>query len=199
MTRAINAAGLAIVKANEGLRLTAYRDIAGIETIGYGHTPATPGQQITPAQAGALLSADLAWAEDTVAAAARSATDNQFSAMVSLTFNVGPAAFRSSSVLRLHLAGDFSAAADAFLEWDKAHVNGALIESAGLLRRRGEEKALYLTPDAAPVAPVTRQPDIMAIIRQLQVALSTAGFYTGAVDGICGPLTIAAIRAAQAG
>ena len=38
MARMINAAGLALVRAYEGLRLEAYQDGAGIWTIGYGHT-----------------------------------------------------------------------------------------------------------------------------------------------------------------
>jgi len=36
--RHINDAGLALIERNEGLRVAAYRDIAGIWTIGYGHT-----------------------------------------------------------------------------------------------------------------------------------------------------------------
>jgi lysozyme len=69
--------------------------------------------------------------------------------MVSLCFNIGSGNFRTSSVLKFHLAGSVDAAADAFLLWDKAHVDGVLQEVAGLLARRQAERALYLTADVA--------------------------------------------------
>jgi lysozyme len=145
--RQINQAGLALVKADEGLRLKSYRDVAGIWTIGYGHTPAEEGQSITEAEAEGLLIHDLGSAETAVAAALGpvAATDNQYSAMVSLAFNIGNGAFRGSSVLRMHLAGQPDQAANAFLLWDKAHVDGELVIVPGLLRRRQEERALYLS------------------------------------------------------
>jgi lysozyme len=65
--------------------------------------------------------------------------------MVSLTFNVGMQGFLGSSVRRLHNAGEFPAAAGAFLLWDKAHVDGQLVTLPGLLNRRRAEEALYLT------------------------------------------------------
>ncbi|MGU3576415.1 glycoside hydrolase family protein [Brucellaceae bacterium C25G] len=40
MTRRINAAGLSVIQQWEGLKLTAYKDVAGIWTISYGHTSA---------------------------------------------------------------------------------------------------------------------------------------------------------------
>lgn len=151
MSRTINDAGLEIVKRNEGLKLAAYRDIAGIWTIGYGHTPARPGQVISTGDATALLRADLAHAEAAVDGATHdvATSDNEFSAFVSFTFNVGAGAFRSSTALRQHRAGDKKAAADALLSWSKAHVNGLLVIVPGLLRRRSEERALYLSPSAS--------------------------------------------------
>jgi lysozyme len=145
VTRQIVAAGLDLIKRNEGLRLTAYRDIAGIPTIGFGHCPATMGQTITEDEATALLQADLAWAENAVELATQGipTTDNQFSAMVSLTFNIGIGFFRTSTVLRKHRAEDYAGAAAAFLLWNKAHVDGELVVVQGLLRRRREESELY--------------------------------------------------------
>jgi lysozyme len=145
MTRQINQAGLALITQSEGLRLGAYQDAAGIWTIGYGHVPAFEGETVTPAQAEELLRADLEWAQDAVVSTADGATDNQFAAMTSLCFNIGAGAFRSSSVLRLHLAGDFAGAGLAFLLWDKVHADGGLVESPGLFRRRQAERALYLS------------------------------------------------------
>lgn len=150
--RQINSAGLSLIRANEGLRLTAYRDTARILTVGYGHTgpDVHMGQTITEAQAVSLLMADTAHAAAAVDMTTHdvSTSGNQFSAMVSLAFNIGTGAFRSSSVLRFHREGTFWGAAHAFELWDKSHVNGALVVLPGLLQRRKEEAALYLKPDA---------------------------------------------------
>lgn len=147
MAKHINNAGLEIVRVGEGLRLGAYRDVAGIWTIGYGHTcpDVRAGMIITEAQANDLLRADLAKAEEAVEGATQEeTTDNQFSAMVSLAFNVGTAAFHKSTVLASHRAANYAGAAQAFLLWDKAHVNGKLIVVPGLLKRRMQERGLYL-------------------------------------------------------
>ena len=47
------------IKRQEGLRLTTYVDTLGNRSIGYGHTPAFPGQTITEAEAESLLTQDL--------------------------------------------------------------------------------------------------------------------------------------------
>ena len=47
------------IKRQEGLRLTAYQDTLGNLTVGYGHTPAFPGQTITEAEADSWLMQDL--------------------------------------------------------------------------------------------------------------------------------------------
>ena len=148
MTRSINQAGLALIEHFEGLRLEAYQDVAGIWTIGYGHTRGVfPGMRFTAAQAQQALQDDLITAEAAVGSAVAGAntTDDQFAAMVSLCFNIGSGNFRSSTVLREHLAGDVPAAANAFLMWNKATVNGVLTVVAGLTARRTAERALYLS------------------------------------------------------
>ena len=150
MPRHINEAGLAMIKSFEGLRLDAYRDPVGIWTIGYGHIRGVqPGMTITEPQATDFLRQDLAAAENSVGAVTADAptTGNQFSAMVSLCFNIGSGNFRTSSVLRQHRAQNPAAAADAFLLWDKGHRDGQLVVLPGLRRRRQAERALYLTPD----------------------------------------------------
>lgn len=146
-------AALDLIRRNEGLRLEAYEDIAGVWTIGYGHTPAEPGEVITEVEATQLLLGDLEWAERAVddATCDVATSKNQFGALVSLTFNIGPQAFRRSTVLRLHRQGDFQGAAQAFLLWDKYHHNGELEVSEGLLRRRQEEAELYLLDDDVPL------------------------------------------------
>lgn len=147
MARAIGPDGLALIKEFEGLRLAAYQDVAGIWTIGYGHTRGVfPGMVITEDEADETLADDLQGAENAVdgATADVATTGNQFSAMVALCFNIGSANFRRSTVLGRHRAGDCPAAADAFLLWNKAHVDGVLCAVAGLTARRSAERALYL-------------------------------------------------------
>ena len=153
--RRINAAGLAIIRASEGLALRAYLCPAGILTIGYGHTgnDVMPGMVITAAEADAFLARDLEFFEERVdhalAAQARErTTGNQFSAMVSFAFNVGPAAFKDSTLLRKHNAGEYQAAADQFLRWNRAR--GRVLE--GLTARRKAERSLYLTPAGGEAA-----------------------------------------------
>lgn len=146
--RQINAAGLDIIKRNESCRLVAYPDATGIYTIGWGHVPAISGTRITQEHADELLRNDLDHFVSAVAGVTASVptTDNQFSAMVSLSFNIGVGAFRGSTVLHKHRLRDFSGAADAFGMWNKA--GGRVLK--GLTRRRGEERALYLSQPAQP-------------------------------------------------
>ena len=150
MTLTTNAAGISLIETSEGLVLTATRDPTGLWTIGYGHTVGvTAGERITPAQASALLAQDLAVFEAGVGAVALNPSSNEFSAMVSLAFNIGMGAFKGSTVLRDHNAGNKAGAADAFLLWNKAHVDGQLVELRGLDVRRAAERALYLKPGVA--------------------------------------------------
>ena len=136
------AAGMALTRSFEGLKLAAYADQRGVWTIGYGHTgPAVhPGLAITADEAQVLLESDLAGA---VAAVNRMVTaeisGNQFDALVDFTFNLGPAALLQSTLLRDVNAGALAAAAPQFLQWD--HVRGAVVP--GLLRRRQAEAALF--------------------------------------------------------
>jgi lysozyme len=146
--RVINGAGLALIKVFEACRLDAYQDVAGIWTIGYGHTlGVSSGMTFTQDQADQALVADLVNTETAVNTAVQgvATTDNQFAAMVSLSYNIGSAAFAPSTVLREHRAGRTQQAADAFLLWNKATINGVLQEVTGLTNRRNAERTLYLT------------------------------------------------------
>lgn len=73
-------------------------------------------------------------------------TQGQFDALVSLAFNVGAGAEKRSSVISLHRAGQYDAAADAFMKYD--HAGGREIEA--LANRRAAEGQGYL--DASPSA-----------------------------------------------
>ena len=144
MRRQINAAGRDIIKMAEGLKLVAYKCPAGVLTIGWGHTgpDVKPGLKIDRAQAEDLLDRDLAVFERGVDAVLGNATDNQFSACVSLAYNIGLGAFGRSSVLHEHKAGNFEMAAQSFGLWKKG--GGKVLP--GLVKRRAAEAALYLKP-----------------------------------------------------
>jgi len=142
MTRRISDRGAEFIARAEGLRLSVYQDPAGIWTIGYGHTgpAAAEGNRITEAEARRLLRADLATAERAVAdLVKRDLTDDQFAALVSLTYNIGRGAFTGSTCLRRLNAGDESGALEAWQWWTKA--GGRTL--AGLVRRRAAETRLW--------------------------------------------------------
>lgn len=140
---ALSSKGEALLKSFEALRLTAYQDQKGVWTIGWGHTAPDVVEGLT---------CDLPIAEhwflmDTQAAcnAVTAHTDvpitqNQFDAMVSLTFNIGIHAFSTSTLLAKFNAKQVQAAADQFCRWD--HISG--VYNAGLAKRRAEERALFL-------------------------------------------------------
>jgi len=139
--------GKAMIERFEGLRLEAYRCIAGILTIGYGHTGADvrEGMVITEAQADDLLARDLERFETGVNALAGRCTQGQFDSLVSFSFNLGLQALLKSTLLKKHKAGDYAAAAEQFLSWNKYRKNGQLVPSAGLTARRAAERAMYVS------------------------------------------------------
>ena len=122
MTRRINAAGLSLVKQWEGLKTTAYRDVAGVLTIGYGHTSAagapkvTPGMAIGDKDAERILKSDLAKFEARVERLVKvPLTDNQFAALVSFDFNTG--ALDKSTLLKKLNKGDYAAVPVELKRW----------------------------------------------------------------------------------
>jgi GH24 family phage-related lysozyme (muramidase) len=141
MARRVNGAALALIQQWEGLRLDAYQDIGGIWTIGYGSTTGvTAGMRITEAEATERLRRDLATAEAAVERAVKvDLTDNQFGALVSLVFNIGAGAFRSSSLLRRLNAGDYDSVPAEMARWNK--VGGKVVR--GLANRRAAEAGLW--------------------------------------------------------
>lgn len=136
-----SARGIALIEQFEGLRLQSYQDGAGVQTIGYGHTDKVKeGDTCTSAQADEWLESDVAQAERAVNALVKvPLNQNQFDALVSFTYNLGWAALEGSTLLRLLNAGATQIAAAEFSKWD--HVAGVV--SAGLLRRRQAEQALF--------------------------------------------------------
>lgn len=136
--------GIGLIKQFEGFRAQAYQDVVGVWTIGYGFTEGvTEGQHMTRAQADARLATELLRYEAAVLAACKvEPNQNQFDALVSLAWNIGPDRMAKSSVIKAHNRGDTQAAARAFGLWNKAGGK----EWPGLVRRRAAEAAIYLEP-----------------------------------------------------
>lgn len=166
--------GLELVKSFEGIpdgnpatvNVDPYLDPVGIWTIGWGHAiadhagrwlrgPAAREQAqalypggITRAQAETLLRADLLDAcRDVQRWATVPLSDTQFGALVSFVFNLGAGSLMKSTLLKKLNAGDAAGAAEQFLVWDKARVDGVLQPLPGLTRRRRAERALFLGED----------------------------------------------------
>lgn len=141
-------AGLDLIRRWEGCRLKAYRDSAGVWTIGYGLTSAAgivqvyEGMIITQRQADDYLARALVKYEQAVEQAiTRPMTQPQFDALTSLCYNIGPGALAGSSVVRRFNEGNITGAADAFLMWTKAGGK----ELQGLVNRRHDERRMFLT------------------------------------------------------
>lgn len=184
-----NAAGVALIKQFERLELTGYLCPAGVPTAGWGHTgpDVEVGRSYSQVRADTWLIDDLAGAEWEVTRRLKlAATPNQFSAMVSLCFNIGAGGFAKSSVLKFHNAGAHAKAGECFLLWNKATgADGVKRELKGLTRRRAAEAMLYMTPDAAEEAADpqrTRAADVEPTPAQPPV-VSNATITTGAIGG----------------
>lgn len=133
--------GLDLIKSFEGLRLESYLCPANVWTIGYGHTQGVkPGQVISEKQAESLLKGDLLVFEKAVLSHNLKLNQNQFDALVSFTYNVGPGNLAKSTLLqKVKLNSNDPAIRDEFMKWNKA--KGKTL--AGLTRRRKAEADLY--------------------------------------------------------
>jgi lysozyme len=148
-------AGYNLIKGFEGLYLHAYKDDAGVWTIGWGSTRYANGKKVQPGDvlvnrecADDLLEVTMGQYEEAVnTLVKRPISQNQFNACVSLAYNIGTGGFEGSSVLRELNAGNVQAAADAFLLWDKITdpKTGQHEVSSDLLDRRTKERALFLS------------------------------------------------------
>jgi GH24 family phage-related lysozyme (muramidase) len=141
--------GLKLIKEFEGCKLTAYKCPAGVWTIGIGSTRYSDGSAVKQGQtlvneeaALLLLSKTLTSYEHAVNAIKINLTQNEFDALVSLTYNIGAGNLASSTLVKMLKAGDSKAEiAKQFLRWDKA--GGKPL--AGLTRRRNAEAELFLS------------------------------------------------------
>jgi lysozyme len=134
--------GLNLTKSLEGLRLEAYLDVAGVPTIGYGHTGPEVhlGLTWTQAEADAALLEDVQGSVYCVNQAVKvPLNQNQFDALVDFTFNVGCHAFEGSTLLIKLNHSDYIGAEGQFANWK--YAGGEVVP--GLVRRRAAEGLLF--------------------------------------------------------
>lgn len=144
-----NAAGIALIKRFESFKPQAYRDSGGVLTIGWGHT----GPDVVPGLLWTQEQGDMAFLDDLLVKAEepvwRMVTyeldENQYSAIVSLCYNIGEGHFATSSALAVLNAGDFEDVPDHMRLWDKDHTGKI---QKGLIARREAEIDLWNIPEA---------------------------------------------------
>ena len=118
----------------EGLRLEAYRDAAGVLTIGYGHTKGVrEGDRISAFWAKELLRMDVEEVAHEVLGLNVARTEGQLDALTSFAFNVGFGRLCRSTLLKvIRRGGSKTAIAREFKRW----VYGGGKPLPGLVKRR---------------------------------------------------------------
>lgn len=150
-----SAKGLELIKGFEGFRPRASRLPDGRWIVGYGHTrTARQGLSVSPRDAElVLMHADLPPIEQLIQDEVLAPlTQNEFDALVSFAWNIGPGAFQSSSVLSNLNEGDRLAAASDMWLWRRGRVSGEVKIIDALVRRRAAEISLFLTHPSGPAA-----------------------------------------------
>jgi len=131
---------IALLKRQEGLKLTPYLDQVGLPTIGYGHRiPTLNVPPITEARAEQMLREDAAHAESEALELAPNlaAFPRPLAALTDLCFNAGANALHGTGTLAAFKRGDWVDAKARYVKWDKAHdPKGHLVTLPVLTRRR---------------------------------------------------------------
>lgn len=145
----INKAGIDIIASFEGWSSEVYQDPIGIPTIGYGSIWDANGERVTMdhppisrEEGEQLLLREIEHVEGAITYLTTvPLTENQFSALCSLVYNIGSGNYQSS-ILRMKLnRGEYSGAAGEFWKWRRA--GGRILK--GLVRRRTAEADLFLS------------------------------------------------------
>ena len=129
--------------------MNAYICPAGVPTIGFGSTfypdgrRVKLGDKITLQEAESILLHDIKRFQKEVSSSVKiEITNNQLSALISFTYNVGASAFRKSTLLRKVNANPTDITIhNEFMRWTRA--GGKVLP--GLVKRRAEESKLYFT------------------------------------------------------
>ncbi len=141
----LSAATLVGIALHEGYSPKAYLPTPNdIQTIGFGSTKGVKaGDTITPERALVRLLEDAGTFEQAVKRCAPVPMHpHEFSAFVSLTYNIGPGAFCRSTVAKRLNAGDYTGACDAILMWDKQA--GKTLRGLTIRRKKERDQCLGL-------------------------------------------------------
>jgi lysozyme len=132
-----------LAKKFESCRLNAYQDIAGIWTIGWGHTgkDVYAGMRWTQAQADDALLHDINAARALLEMHSQNLANGTLDALTDFVFNLGIGNYRTSTLCKYVNTQNWPAVKTELLRWD--HSNGVVVP--GLLDRREAEAALIGT------------------------------------------------------
>lgn len=183
----VNQATIDLIKQWEGCKLKAYKDVAGIWTVGYGLTSRAGFIEVGPDTTLTQEEADyyLEKVVDDFASKIRPMitapiNENQFGAFVSLAYNIGVGAFKRSSALKRFNAGEGDRVTEAIRMWKKA--GGKTVQ--GLVNRREAEVALFLMPVETVIRPKARSTPTQSRTVQTSVVQGAT-----AVSGAVGALS----------
>ena len=137
----ISEEGRQLIKKFEGCELQAYKCSANVWTIGYGRTKnVSRGDTCTQEQADKWLEEELpvygAYVSDAVLVPL---DQNEFDALVSWVYNLGPTNLNNSTMLKVLNDNKKNEVPNQMRRWNKA--NGKVLE--GLERRRLAESLLF--------------------------------------------------------
>jgi GH24 family phage-related lysozyme (muramidase) len=209
--RRLSKRGAKLIAQFEGLRRRLYNDPAGHCTIGIGHLvhrgrcngrePAQFKRGITSDRAYALLQQDARRMEKAVNGLRVPLNQNQFDALVSFTYNLGPGwTVENNNLRKLLRARRYRAVPRELNTW--VHAGGQVLP--GLVRRRKAEGRLFLAPVGPPpkpgpvkVADVQRGKNNRSVLVVQRALARAVGLDYSSGPGHFGPRTTRAYAAWQ--
>jgi lysozyme len=137
----ISEEGISLIKKFEGCKLEAYLDAVDVPTIAYGRTKDVKiGDICTQQQAEDWLEEELVeYAGYVEKAVTVPLEQNQFDALVSWTYNLGPSNLNRSTALKLLNMSEYDGVPAQLKRWNKA--GGKVLD--GLVRRREAEAEMF--------------------------------------------------------
>ena len=137
----ISKEGLSLIKKFEGCELEAYLCPAGVWTIGYGHTKdVKEGDKINKEEADYLLQEEMMEYESYINDFVEVPLEqNQFDALCSWVYNLGPTNLKNSTMLRVLNEEKYADVPQEIKRWNKA--GGEVLD--GLIKRREAEAKMF--------------------------------------------------------
>lgn len=176
-----------LIKDFEGFELTAYADIKGVPTVGWGHTgpEVIVGKTYTQEQCEKWFDEDNDEAENAVNSLVKvELNQNQFDALVSIVYNIGVGNFKSSTFLKRLNNNDYDGCAEAMKWFNKARVDGKLVVVKGLVNRRAKEAEVFLTPISDDKYDVVEEVPASADAHELPSLIKSSEVRAGAIGAV---------------